>query len=118
MYRYDPNFGTVDPYTPAAKTPGAKAIAHSGLACGWLQQSSKITIDLAVAHPTVSGLATLKTAASTGSAGAPGQYFSVKNGTGELQQFVGPYWVSLSSIAFASAADAQPLMGTVTAALG
>ena len=118
MYDFDPNFGAIAGYSPKAESSGAAAVTLSGLACGWVQQSSKVTIDLSVAHPGASRLESLKTAAAAGSAEVQGQYFAVKNGVGQLQKFVGPYWITLSSIAFVSAADAQPLMITVASGLG
>ncbi|MBC7519044.1 MAG: hypothetical protein H7248_09255 [Microbacteriaceae bacterium] len=115
MYNYDPNFGVIAGYVPTAKTAGANALAMSGVACGWLQQSSKITIDLAVARPSATSLTALN--ATAGTATASGEHFAVSHGVGVLQRFVGPYWIALSSTAFATPADARPLMSVVMGAL-
>lgn len=114
MYQFDPNFGLDDSYSPASGTPGATAVADSGIACGWVQQTSGETIEISAAQPSADQLVELMAAAGADVTGAA---FSTSGGKGIAQQFAGPYWVTASSSYFTAAADAQPLVDSAVAAV-
>lgn len=111
MYEFDPNFGLLANYSPPAGSFGSTAVANSGIACGWVQQTSGEMIEIAVARPAEAVLAELKAAA-----GGDGS-FSSAGGAGTVQRFTGPYWVSATSTYFFKAGDAQLLVDSALYAL-
>jgi hypothetical protein len=123
IYAYNPNFGLIDPYTPADGSIGASAINYEGVACRWQNQTSGDNIDLGVAHLDEPSLTALKNAAFEDSEMVPtyGEeaYFSVgSNGVGTAIVFQGPYWIVLESREFFEPGDATDLVESVIAGLG
>jgi hypothetical protein len=120
VYAFNPNFGTAPDYSPKAGTLQKQAGDWKGATCGWINQTSKILIEIAIAQPPASAMEGLKNAAVTNSQpvptyGVPPEvegYF--KPGTaGEVQIFRGAYWIVATSPAFFEPGDAAPLMQNV-----
>lgn len=113
VYDYNPNYVAPATFTPAAGSDAAKVVADSGVACGWVDETSGTILSVAIAQPAPSELASLAAAAS--SPGSPAKvakgaagYFSDTNGFGELQVFTSSYWIVISSPDFDAAGDALP----------
>jgi hypothetical protein len=121
LYIYNPNFGSIDDFTPEDGTPAASALAYQGVACRWQNQTSGEQIDVSVAQLDDDSLTALKNAAFEDSEMVPtyGEeaYFSVEDGVGIAQVFVGPYWVVAESPVFFEPGDATELVDSVLAAL-
>ena len=118
VYNYNPNFVADNDYQPVAASDAATALADSGVACGWVDETSGSVLSVAIARPTAADLASLKASASGSTspvAVAPGAtgYFSSSGGIGELQVFSGAYWVVISSSDFSAAGDVQPTAAVV-----
>lgn len=121
VYNYNPNYVAMATYKPGPGSLGATAAAASGRVCGWVNETSGVKLEVTVAQPASSQLATLRTAATSGTEVKPGGsatgYFSVTGGTGILQIFTGAYWVVLSSADIASQTDVAGLATDVLANL-
>ncbi|MBX3309180.1 MAG: hypothetical protein KF739_01950 [Cryobacterium sp.] len=118
MYDFNPNFGLLSSFEPASNTLSARAVQDKGTVCRWMNQTSRITIDIAISSPGPTALAAAKDAAKAGSAVSgigDEAYFSVSGGIGTLQAFSGQFWVSAASPAFASSADAATLVKSAVA---
>ncbi len=118
MYDFNPNFGLDATFAPKSGSAAATAIADKGVACNWLNQTSRDTITVSVARPGVTALDQLKATAATGTASSgygDAAYFSTSGIVGRVDVFRGEYWLSATSVYFASTADAGPLL---TSALG
>ena len=50
LYVYNPNFGTIEDFTPDEGTAAASALTTQGVACRWQNQTSGDTIDVSVAQ--------------------------------------------------------------------
>lgn len=107
-------------YTPAAGTGGAAAVSGKGVACGWVNNTSKDTLVISAAKP---GPAAITSAKASTSGGTPvsglgdAAYFSTTAGAGRVDVFSGTTWVTATSTYFSSAADASPLVTSALAAL-
>jgi hypothetical protein len=117
IYAFNPNFVT-EKYSPKAGTLGATMASDSGIACGWVNETSGEVIEIAAERPAASSLSSAKSAAAVGtvapSSGADAAYFALSSGVGTTQLFVGGYWAEVSSAIFESAADAQPVYSVVS----
>ena len=122
MYDYNPNFGLVDSFVPGSGSLAAQAVAASGLACRWMNQTSGTTIDVSVAHldaeSTSIRKAFLKANSTPVSKFGPDGYFDQGDLRSSGQAFPGDFWVTATSIAFFGADDAAPIMKAATAAVG
>ena len=121
MYDYNPNFGLAADFTPDAGTLAAQAVAASGLACRWVNQTSGDTIDVSVAHldsaSTSRRAAELAATSTPVTVFGPDGYFDQGDLGSAAQAFPGEFWVSASSIAFFTVEDAGPIMNAATAAV-
>ncbi len=119
MYAFNPNFGLLDSFTPAAGSAAATAKSEQGIACRWSNQTSGDTIDISVAHLDSASIETLKNDAVEKSTLVPTYgdeaYFSVSRGVGTAIVFQGDYWLVATSVAFLEPGDPADL---ITAALG
>jgi hypothetical protein len=112
------NFVADNDYAPPAGTDSATAVADSGVACGWVDETSGAILSVAVAKPVSADLTSLRASAQAGSSAvlpfsnATG-YFSTAGGIGELQVFSGPYWIVISSADFSATGDVQPIAADV-----
>ncbi|PZQ91852.1 MAG: arginyl-tRNA synthetase [Leifsonia xyli] len=121
MYDFNPNFSLLSSWTPDAGSAAAQAVAASGVACRWKNDTSGDTIDVSVAAPDSATLEKLKTAAAAGTSadyGVGTGSFAVVGGAGEATVFDGSYWVVVRSNYFLAPGDASPLVTPVLAALG
>ena len=121
LYVYNPNYGSIDDFTPAPGSAAASAEDYRGVACRWQNQTSGDTIDVSVAHLDDATLTALKNAAFESSEMVPtyGEeaYFTVDNGVGTAIVFDGPFWIVAESRAFFEPGDATELIESVLAAL-
>ncbi|HWM34471.1 MAG TPA: arginyl-tRNA synthetase [Pseudolysinimonas sp.] len=122
LYVYNPNFGPVDGYTPAAGSAAASALTYRGVACRWQNQTNGQNIDVSVAQLDDESLTALKNAAYADSEMVPTYgdeaYFGVSGGVGTAQVFQGPYWIVAESVAFFEPGDATEIIDSVIAGLG
>lgn len=120
VYAFNPNFGLQASFTPPAGTPAAVAVADKGVACSWLNQTSRDTFTFSVARPIASDLTALKSTAAQGTAAAgygDSAWFSSVAGVGRIDVFQGSYWLTATSDYFGSASDASALLKAALAAL-
>ncbi|MHC5796867.1 arginyl-tRNA synthetase [Lacisediminihabitans sp. FW035] len=118
VYDFNPNFGLDSAFSPKSGSAAATAVAYTGTACNWLNQTSGDTFTVAVARPAATDLASVKAKAATGTPASglgDAAYFSTSGGVGRVDVFSGAYWLVATSVYFGSAADANDL---VTSALG
>ena len=122
IYDYNPNFGLIADFVPEKGTLAAQAVAASGLACRWMNQTSGDTIDVSVAHLDSASNQTRKdtlAASSTSvSSFGPDGYFDQGDLGSAAQAFPGEFWVTATSIAFFATEDATPIMTDAIAAVG
>ncbi|WP_309616378.1 arginyl-tRNA synthetase [Salinibacterium sp.] len=122
IYDYNPNFGLAADFVPEAGTLAAQAVAASGLACRWTNQTSGDTIDVSVAHldsaSTARRRAELAATSTSVSAYGPDGYFDQGDLASAAQAFAGEFWVAAASIAFFAAEDAEPIMRAAITAVG
>lgn len=122
MYDFNPNFGLQSSFTPKAGSTSAIAVAKRGVACSWLNQTSRDTIELSVANLPSGDITALKsdlnTSSKATSAFAVPGYFTVEGGVGVAQVFSGSYWVVVRSTFFSEAADAMQIVNPAIASLG
>lgn len=121
MYEYNANFGLDSAFTPDPGSVAGQAVAASGVACRWTNQTSGETIDVAVAHLGDRDLSARKDEIASSSTPVsdfgPAGYFDAGDITGVAQVFSGPYWVTATSVTFFEPADAAPIVAAALAAL-
>ena len=119
---YSPGFSLDDAYTPADGTEAAEVAKLDGLTCSWVNQTSGVSIDVAVAQLPEAELTALKNTFVTESTSVPTYtvegYFEVLDSLGQADAFSGPYWITASSIDFYEPGDAEPIIAAAVAALG
>ena len=120
LYAFNPNYGTAPDYAPKAGSPLHAVVDEKGIACGWLNQSSGDIIEMGVAQPAPSELASLRAQAASSMTAVPTYgtppivdgFFVETNGTGTVQVFTDRYWLVGSSPAFFEPGDAAQLVQT------
>jgi len=121
VYLYNPNFSSVDDFSPEDGTAAGSALTYQGVACRWQNDTSGDTIDVSVAQLDDDTLTALKNAAFEDSEMVPtyGEeaYFVVESGIGEAQVFQGPYWIVAESPVFFEPGDATEIIQSILAAL-
>lgn len=121
VYDYNPNYGNQPDFTPAAGTDVATIAANQGVACNWVNQTSGVTFQVAVAQLAADDLASVRAGLSSGSSVSgvgDAAYFSASGGVGVAHVFSGPYWIVASSPAFYEFVEVQPIVKGALAALG
>lgn len=122
LYVYNPNFGAIDDFVPAAGSAAASALEYRGVACRWQNQTNGQNIDVSVAQLDDETLTALKNTAFADSEMVPtyGEeaYFGVEGSIGTAQVFQGPYWVVAESGVFFEPGDATEIVQSVLAGLG
>jgi hypothetical protein len=122
LYVYNPNFGSIEDFTPKDGSAAASALTYQGVACSWQNQTSGDTIDVSVAQLDEDSLTALKNAAFEDSEMVPtyGEeaYFTVDSGVGVAQVFQGPFWIVAESGVFFEPGDATEIIQSVLSALG
>lgn len=121
MYAYNPNFGLLTSWTPAAGSAAATAKSESGIACRWSNQTSGDTIDISVAHLDAASIESLKNDAVSHGTLVPTYgdeaYFGTSGGVGTAVVFQGNYWMVATSIDFAEPGDPSDLIDAALTAL-
>ena len=123
MYDFNPNFGIIDSWTPAAGSPAAVAKSEKGVACRWLNQTSGALIDLSVASLDAASIESLKNQTVGSSTMVPTYtdadegYFTVSNDVGTAVVFDRTYWIVMTSTYFAEPGDPSELIQSVLDAL-
>lgn len=116
IYDFNPNFGLLGGFTPAAGSLAAIAVAENGLACQWINQTSGETIQIAVADLPAPRIGELASTASSGEAiGGVGDRAFFANGTAQV--FDNSFWVAAESTVFVTWDDAAPLVQDAVASL-
>ncbi len=113
IYDFNPNFVLLNSFSPASNTLAAQAIQDQGTACRWINQTSKITIDIGISSPGPNALSVAERSASAGASVSglgDSAYFSRSGGLGTVQVFSGEFWISAASPAFSAAEDAMALV--------
>ena len=119
MYDFNPNFGLLSQFSPAAGTLAARAAADDGTVCRWINQTSDDTIDVSISQPGQKALAAAMAAASSGSSVnglGDSAYFAASGGTGVVQVFSGSRWITATSVYFSTARDADSIISAAVAA--
>ncbi|MDP9027063.1 MAG: hypothetical protein M3N46_05830 [Actinomycetota bacterium] len=121
MYAFNPNFGLLTSWTPAAGSAAATAKSKSGIACRWSNQTSRDTIDISVAHLDAASIENLKNEAVSQGTLVPTYgdeaYFRVSGGIGTAVVFQGNYWLVATSVDFAEPGDPSDLIDAALTAL-
>ncbi|MBW4031871.1 MAG: arginyl-tRNA synthetase [Acidobacteria bacterium] len=121
MYAFNPNYGLITSWKPAAGSAAAAAISESGVACRWSNQTSGITIDVSVAHLDAASIEALKNTAVEHGTLVPTYgdeaYFGVSGGVGTAVVFKGTYWLVATSPAFLEPGDPADLINSALSAL-
>ncbi|MEO7148109.1 MAG: hypothetical protein ABIW81_03935 [Terrimesophilobacter sp.] len=118
MYDFNPNFGLLAKFTPEAGSFAARAVADKGVACRWINQTSGDTVDVSISRPAPTGFAAAKGAATSGkpvTGIGDAAYFTTRGTAGTVQVFIGNYWVTVTSVYFSSASDAQSIVADAVA---
>jgi hypothetical protein len=121
IYAFNPNFVLLDGFEPTDDSVAATALAYSGVACRWQNQTSGDNIDLSVAQLDEDSLTALKNVAFEDSEMVPtyGEeaYFGINGQVGIAQVFQGPYWIVVESSAFLEPGDATEIVESAIAGL-
>lgn len=118
IYDFNPNVSTDPGFVPAEDSLAAAAVADSGIACGYLHQTSGELMNFALSQPSPEQLTLALNAAATASQpvptyGAPPAvtgFFRVVGGAGEVQVFTPTHWLTASSTMFFEPGDADTLV--------
>lgn len=118
LYNFNPNFGIAPDYAPAPGTLPAEAVELDGVACGFVNQTSGVNIEFAVAHLIPEELQKAKDALVVSNDPVPtyvGEeaYFTVEDEVGQAQVFTGEYWLVARSSAFYEPGDNAGLVNSV-----
>ncbi|WP_162924907.1 iron ABC transporter ATP-binding protein [Mycetocola zhujimingii] len=120
IYNYNPNFTLVEDAAPNPDTKPGQIAGMNGLTCQWVHNTSKDTVDIAVAKLSDDELTALKNLAITESTPVPTYgappiegYFTVIDSQGEAQIFTGSYWIAARSTTFFEPGDVEELAEAV-----
>ena len=123
VYNYNPNVVADTSYAPKSGSFAAMAAAENGQACGWINETSNVQLDIAVSKPSATEMSAAQAAATANGglaafSASSTDNFQVAGGIGTLQVFTSTYWIIISSGDFLSASDAQPTATAVLSNLG
>ena len=120
IYDYNPNVSLLPSFSPSDATLGGQAIAHQGIACELVNQTSGSLVDFGVVLYTPAAYAAKlsEVASSSTTTGAFDGYFDITAEGGTAQLFVSPYFVSVTSSEFRAPEDVAPLVELALAGLG
>jgi hypothetical protein len=117
VYAYNPNVVADIGYSPKAGTLAASMKATGALACGWVNETSRVELEVTVTIGTAPELTAAKAAAAKGASvhtdSADLAYFAASGGVGTAQLFQGSYWVAVSSADFGTSDDASAVYDVV-----
>jgi hypothetical protein len=112
VYDFNPNYVASATYAPGAGTPGAHVAADRGRVCGWVNETSGVKLEVAIARPAPNDLGALRseaTGTTTQLGGGAVGFFHVASGIGSIQIFSGTYWIVVSSADIAAEGDVDPI---------
>jgi hypothetical protein len=112
VYLFNPNVGVDPAYVPSQAAQ--QVLDYAGVSCGWVNQTSADTFSVSVARFSDADLAVIRAQAKakpgaqelTSSEG----FFSVVDGVGFAEAFVGGYWAVVESPAFSVRGDVEELL--------
>ncbi|CAN5184867.1 hypothetical protein BH11ACT2_BH11ACT2_10220 [soil metagenome] len=117
MYDFNANFTLSDSYTPTSGTRAATVVGLKGIACEWINDSSKEKIDIAVANLGQSGMLAKQDQLGKGAkeveVGGTSGYFATVGSVGRTDAFAVKYWITADSASFETADDASDLIADV-----
>jgi hypothetical protein len=117
VYAYNPNVVADTAYSPKPGSLPASMKANGALACGWINETSRVELEVTVTIATASELTAAKAVAAKGASvhtdSADLAYFAVSGGIGAAQLFQGSYWVAVSSAGFPTSDDAAAVYDVV-----
>lgn len=121
LFEFNQNFGPQPEYEAEPGSLAARVVELRGVACGWSNQTSNETIEIAVAHLPTSDITDLKNDLVLKSTAIPTYgdeaYFDSDSGVGTAQVFSGDYWIVARSVTFYEPGDATTLVEDVIQAL-
>lgn len=128
LYAFNANYGVNPQYVVEPGSAAAQIVALQGISCGWLNQTSNQTIEVALAHLEPADIEDRKNQLVISSHVVPTYndvadegYFTTDGTIGRADVFVGDYWLMLRSSEFFEPGDAialvDPVAGNI-AALG
>jgi hypothetical protein len=104
-----PPLHPIPAFGPPSGTLPSLLVEHGGQPCGWGVGSSA-SLQVVLAIPFASELTAAKAAAASGQAidvpQVDAAYFEISDGMGQVQVFVGSYWIDIASPAFTTADQA------------
>jgi prepilin-type N-terminal cleavage/methylation domain-containing protein len=117
VYDWNPNWSNVT-YTPPNGSFGAEAINLSGVSYRWKHYNDVWPVDVSVARPSPTQLASLETTAQSWGASASwgtgiNGYFAVSGGQGIAQVFRNGYWIIVADTMSSSAGDISQIVNAV-----
>lgn len=119
LYAFNPSVGTNPDFEPTALAQ--QAVEYEGVACGWINQTSGVTLAVAVARFDPESLAIVRERAADreGSQRVDGSdaYFRVQDGMGVIEAFVDGDWVIIESEEFTSPGDFSELRAIIESSL-
>jgi len=121
VFDFNPTFGLLEGWTPAAGSLGARATTADGVACRWVSESGAAVLDVSAARPGAAGIAELRELVDDG---APAPYGDAAwfapdaAGRGSLVVLSGGAWLSIVSDYLGEPADAAGIVAAALAALG
>ncbi|BDI21978.1 iron ABC transporter ATP-binding protein [Herbiconiux sp. L3-i23] len=122
IYAFNPNFGADPGYAVASGSVAAEIVDAQGVSCGFLNQTSNDTIEVAVAHLDAAAIEARKNELVSSSNMVPTYssfsdegYFIQKDGSGMADVFVGEYWIhaDAASVLFFEPGDAEQFLSSV-----
>lgn len=122
VYDFNPNYGADPGYSPTAGSDAAEAVARDGIACGWLNQTSGDTFEVAVSIPSDDELERLRAAARAAGSefevdGADA-WFAASGGVGIAWLRVDDHWVVIGGAQFGGPGDVAQLAQAAADAIG
>lgn len=119
VYDFNPNYSSDPSY--AIPTEAKPLVDLKGVACGWINQTSRDTFSVAVAKPDAASLSAIQNESAAQSQVVPTYgtppnvegYFTTSGQTGIATAFSKGYWIVISSNSFFEPGDVAPLMESV-----
>lgn len=119
IYDYNPNVGTDPDYTPSALAQ--QALQYGGVACGWINQSSSVKVEVAIAQFDTSSLNSVRDAAAskTGAVSLEDVAGTLRTTAagGVAEAFIGGYWIIIESAGITVIEDVNELLMPVAESL-
>lgn len=119
LYAFNPSVGTNPDFEPTALA--RQALEYEGVACGWINQTSGVTLAVAVARFDPESLAIVRERAADrdGSQRVDGSdaFIRVEDGIGVIEAFIDGDWVIIESEGFTTPGDFTELLSIIDSSL-